>query len=105
MDKIPILIDRYTLVYVQFGGLVSSIPEDLAEGFNCIGPILGVTLKNPSKYQLCTDGVQRSPVSTIKVVAGGGGPEFELDSEVPLKIGLNILKISIAVIPLFDTGY
>ena len=100
MKKIPILIDRIQLVYIHFGGVITTIPESFPQNFECTGEMRGVSSSNRIEYRVCADEMERIPVPTIQISAGAGGPEFEIDEAVSsLSAGRNLLKLQIAVIP------
>ena len=104
MQHIPFLMDRIYLVYVRFGGEITTTPESFPENFPCDGPLLGVTFTNRQTHQVCPDGIYRTAVTTLKIVAGGGGPHFDMDAPVPVTVGRNLLKVQIAVIPVACTA-
>ena len=105
MKRIPILIDRIQLVYIQFGGVITTIPESFPENFECTGERRGVSFSNRIEYRVCADGMQRIPVPTIQIGAGAGGPGFEIDEAVSLlEAGGNMLKLQIAVVPVEHTA-
>jgi hypothetical protein len=100
MKRIPILIDRIQLVYIQFGGVITTIPESFSENFECTGERRGVSFSNRIEYRVCADGMERIPVPTIQVAAGAGGPGFATGQAVSsLSAGRNLLKLQIAVVP------
>jgi hypothetical protein len=100
METIPFLVDRVLLVYVRFGGLITTNPESFPENFELTGPLLGVTFSNRIEYRVCADNMQRIPLPTIQISAGAGGPEFGLNEAVSaLSAGRNLLKVQIAVVP------
>ena len=70
MQKIPFLMDRLCLVYVRFGGNIETTPAFFPENFPCDGPLLGVTFTNRNTHQVCPDGIYRTPVTTLKIIAG-----------------------------------
>ena len=105
MQHIPFLVDRIQLVYIRFGGVITTIPESFPENFECIGPLLGVTFSNRIEYRVCADSMERIPVPTIHISAGAGGPGFALDEAVSsLSAGLNLLKVQLAVVPVEHTA-
>ena len=99
MQKIPFLIDRLYLVYVTFGGIITTTPEHFAEDFECNGPLLGVTFSNRIHPKVCADGMHRIPSTTLNIIPGGGGPTFDVENIAPLSVGRNLLKVQIAIIP------
>ena len=99
MQKIPFLMDRIYVVYVRFGGVMETIPASFPENFPCDGPLLGVTFSSRPPHQVCADGIYRTAVSPLEIVAGGGGPHFDMRAPVPVTVGRNLLKVQIAVIP------
>jgi len=100
MQQIPFLVDRIQLVYIHFGGVISTIPESFSENFEINGPIRGVSCSNRIEYRVCADNMQRIPKPTIQISAGAGGPVFEIDEAVSaLSVGRNLLKVQIAVVP------
>ena len=105
MQQIPFLIDRIQLVYIRFGGVITTTPESFSENFECTGPMRGVTFSNRIEYRVCADEMQRIPSPTLQISAGGGGPVFELDQAVQsLSAGRNLLKLQIAVVPVEHTA-
>jgi hypothetical protein len=104
MQTIPFLIDRLYLVYVRFGGVIETTPESFPENFYCEGPLLGVTFCNRVGHKVCPDGAYRTPVTNLRIVAGGGGPLFDMHAPAPVTVGRNLLKVQIAVIPVGCTA-
>jgi hypothetical protein len=103
MDKLTVLTDRYTLVYLTFGGVLTTFPKQFYTGFTCEGPTLGVTFQNKSTHKVCPDGVYRTPTpTTLEIIPGGGGPEFDMDILSPLQAGVNLIKLQTCVIPITD---
>jgi hypothetical protein len=103
MQKIPFLIDRLYLVYVTFGGLIATTPQEFTGNFRCDGPLLGVTFSNRIDHKTCADGMDRIPATTLNIVSGGGGPTFNMEDTVPVSVGRNLLKVQIATIPVEHT--
>jgi hypothetical protein len=103
MQNIPFLIDRIQLVYVRFGGVITTTPESFSENFECEGPLLGVSFSNRIEYRVCADGMERIPATTLNLSAGAGGPVFDMHQATPLSVGRNLLKVQIAVVPVEHT--
>ena len=103
MQNIPFLIDRIQLVYVRFGGVITTTPEFFSENFECEGPLLGVSFSNRIEYRVCADGMERIPATTLNLSAGAGGPVFDMHQATPLSVGRNLLKVQIAVVPVEHT--
>jgi hypothetical protein len=99
LKTFSVLTDRTCLAYFTFGGVV----KKLEPGFECTGPMLGVTLSHQDKSIPCADGMERTPISKLKITAGGGGPWFNVEDTVPLKEGMNLVKVAFVVIPLSCT--
>jgi hypothetical protein len=100
LQQIPFLVDRIQLVYIHFGGVITTTPESFSENFEINGPILGVSFSNRIEYRVCADNMQRIPLPTVQIIQGAGGPAFGLDEAVSaLSVGRNLLKVQIAVIP------
>ena len=105
MDKIPFLVDRIQLVYIRFGGLITSTPEYFSENFEITGPMHGVTFSNRIEYRVCADSMERIPVPSLQISAGAGGPGFDLHESVSsLSAGRNLLKVQLAVVPVEHTA-
>jgi hypothetical protein len=100
MQEIKVLTDRTCLVYVTFGGVITGLTDMLERDFECVGPLLGVTFECKSTPRLCADGVYRTSIPTLRITAGGGGPWFNMEHAVPLKAGMNLLKLVRVVVPL-----
>jgi hypothetical protein len=100
MDHITFLIDRVQLVYIRFGGLITSTPEYFSENFEITGPMYGVTFSNRIEYKVCEDSLERIPIPSLQISSGAGGPGFDLNETVSsLSAGRNLLKVQIAVVP------
>jgi hypothetical protein len=100
MHEITVLTDRVCLVYVTFGGVIAQIPDKFDQDFECVGPHLGVTFEKKSTHNICTDGVYRTAIPTLRITAGGGGPWFNMEHAVPLQVGTNLIKLVRVVVPL-----
>ena len=105
MGKIPFLVDRIQLVYIRFGGVITTTPESFSENFSITGPMHGVSFSNRIEYRVCADSMERIPAPTLQISAGAGGPVFDLNETVSsLSAGRNLLKVQIAVVPVEHTA-
>jgi hypothetical protein len=96
--QVDTLTDRYSLVYVTFGG------THFEAALAYMGPIVGVTLQCISTHEVCPDGVYRTPTPTkLEIIPGGGGLAFDVDTLSPLQAGVNFVKLVVVVIPVENT--
>ena len=103
MQTIPFLVDRVQLVYIRFGGVITTTQESFSENFECEGPLQGVTFSNRIEYKVCADDMERIPATSLQIIAGAGGPVFNMNRAAPLSAGRNLLKLQIAVVPVAQT--
>ena len=99
MQKLTFLVDRVYGVWIRFGGVVTTTHHIYPPNFECNGPVLGVTFSNRIVHKVCADGARRTEVPTLRILAGGGGPEYHLCDMLPVAVGKNLLKVMIAVVP------
>jgi hypothetical protein len=105
MDKLPFLIDRIQLVYIRFGGVITTTPEYFSENFEITGPMFGVTFSNRIEYKVCEDSLERIPIPSLQISSGAGGPVFDMHESVSsLSAGRNLLKVQLAVVPVEHTA-
>ena len=104
MQKIPFLLDRVLLVYIRFGGVVTSTQASYPENFTIEGPLLGTTFTNRIEYRVCADDMERIRATNLEISAGAGGPVFNVNQAAPLSAGRNLLKLQIAVVSVAHTA-
>jgi hypothetical protein len=96
--QVDTLTDRYSLVYVTFGG------THFEAALAYMGPMVGITLQCISTHEVCPDGVYRTPTPTkLEIIPGGGGLAFDVDTLSPLQAGVNFVKLVVVVIPVENT--